>query len=156
MSHNKGSALLKPPFPTKRLDSRVLRGYCGAQVIYGPGPFTCGESKGPSRGGLWFKPDNTKHKIVLGYSWGQFSPRQNPKSHRKEGQKRYRTKLGKKSKISRESCPYCHSILCTWRSRILRLLQPPPTTLGIGWWDKYQSWGGWPYTWTKDNERRLV
>ena len=32
-----GSVLLKPPFPTKRLDSRVLRGYCGAQMIYGPG-----------------------------------------------------------------------------------------------------------------------
>ena len=25
---------------------------CGAQVIYRPGPFTRGESKGPSRGGL--------------------------------------------------------------------------------------------------------
>ena len=49
-----------------------------------------------------------------------------PRSHRKEGQKWYRKQLGKKSKISvsiekgtlesittRESCPYCHSILCT-------------------------------------------
>src|SRR6266581_15926 len=108
MSHNKGSVLPKPPFPTRRLDSRVLRGYCRAQVIHGPGPFTRGESKGPSRGGLWPKPDNIKYKIALGYSRGQFSPRQNPKSHRTEGQKRYRTKLERKSKISRESCPYCH------------------------------------------------
>ena len=57
---------------------------CGAQVIYGSGPFTRGESKGPSRGGLWPKLDNTRHKIALGYSRGQFSFRQNPKSHRTE------------------------------------------------------------------------
>ena len=94
--------------------------------------FTRGESKGPSRGRLWPKPDNIKHKVALRYSRGQFSPRQNPKSHRTEGQKRYRTKLEKKSKISRESCPYCHSILCTWQSRILQLLQPPPTTFEYG------------------------
>ena len=91
----------------------IYNNNCGAQVIYGPGPFTRGESKGPSRGGLWLKPDNIKHKIALGYSRGQFSPQQNPKSHQTEGQKRYRTKLERKSKISRESCPYCHSILCT-------------------------------------------
>ena len=95
---------------------------CGAQVIYGPSPFTRGESTSPSRGGLWPKPDNIKNMIALGYSRGQFSPRQNPKSHRTEGQKRYKTKLERKSKISRESCPYCHSILCTWQSRILQLL----------------------------------
>ena len=49
---------------------------CGAQVIYGPDPFTHGESKGPSRGGLWPKLDNIEHKVALGYSRGQFSPRQ--------------------------------------------------------------------------------
>ena len=86
---------------------------CGAQVIYGPGLFTRGESEGPNRGGLRPKPDNIKHRMALGYSRGKFSPRQNPKSHRTEGQKRYRAKLERKSKISRESCPYCHSILCT-------------------------------------------
>ena len=114
--------------------------YCGPQVIYGPCPFTHGESKGPSWGGLWPKPDNIKHRIALGYSREQFSPRQNPKSHRTEGQKRYRIKFERKSKISRENCPYCHSILCTWQSRILQLLQPPPTTLSMDWWDKYQFW----------------
>ena len=49
-----------------------------------------------------------------------------PRSHKKKGQKWYRDNLRKKSKISvpiengmlesvttRESCPYCHSILCT-------------------------------------------
>ena len=96
MSHNKGSVLPKLSFPTRMSDSRVLRGYCGAQVIYGPGPFTRRESKGPSRGGLWPKPDNMKHKIALGYSRGRFSPRQNLKSHRTEGQKRYRTKIERK------------------------------------------------------------
>ena len=85
MSHNKGSVLPKPHFTTKRLDSRVLRGYCGAQIIYGPDPFTRGESKGPSRGGLWPKLDNIKHKIALGYSRGQFSPRQTQSPTGKRG-----------------------------------------------------------------------
>ena len=76
MSHNKGSVLPKPPFPTKRLDSRVLRGYCGAQIICGSSPFTRRGSKGPSRGGIWPKHNNIKPKIALGYSRGQFSPRQ--------------------------------------------------------------------------------
>ena len=61
-----------------------------------------------------------------------------PRSHKKKGQKWYRNNLGKKSKIStpiekdmlerittRESCLYCHSILCTWQSHTLQLLQPP-------------------------------
>ena len=86
---------------------------CGAQVIYGPGPFTRGESRGPSRGGLWPKPDKIKPEKSLGYIQGLFGPRQDLKSHRSEGQKGYRTKLERASKISRESCPYCHSILCT-------------------------------------------
>ena len=63
------------------------------QVIYGPGPSTRGESKGPSRGGLWPKPDKIKHRMASGYCRGQFGPRQNLKSHQKEGQKRYRAKL---------------------------------------------------------------
>ena len=45
-------------------------------IIYGPNPFTCGESTGPSRGGLWPKLNNIKHKIALGYSRGSLSPRQ--------------------------------------------------------------------------------
>ena len=40
----------------------------------------------------------------------------------------------------RESCHYCHWILCVRQSNAFQLLQPPPTTLGMGWWDKYQSW----------------
>ena len=31
-----------------------------------------------------------------------------------------------------------------------------PTTLGMGWWDKYQSWKIEPHTWTLDKEDRLV
>ena len=52
-------------------------------IIYGPDPFTCGESTGPSRGGLWPKPDNIKHEIALGYSRGQFYPRQTQSPTRK-------------------------------------------------------------------------
>ena len=54
-------------------------------IIYGPSPFTCGESTGSSRGGLWPKPDNIKHKIALGYSRGQFNPRQTQSPTRKRG-----------------------------------------------------------------------
>ena len=91
-----------------------------------------------------------------------------PRYHWKKGQKRYRSSL-KKSKISRstkkdtlegtttkESCPYCHSILCTWQSHTFQLLQPPPTILDMGWWDKYQSWKSRSYTWTKDKEHMRV
>ena len=56
------------------------------------------EGYGPS-------PINIKHKIALGYSRGQFSPQQNPKSHRTEGQKRYRTKLERKSKNIKGKLP---------------------------------------------------
>ena len=37
----------------------------------------------------------------------------NPTSHQREGQKRHRTKFERKSKISVESCPYYHLMLCT-------------------------------------------
>ena len=44
-----------------------------------------GESEGPSRGELWPKLNNIKHKIALGYSRGQFSPRQTQHSTEKRG-----------------------------------------------------------------------
>ena len=62
-------------------------------IIYGPSPFICGESTGPSRGGLWSKPDNIKHKIALGYSQGQFNPRQTPSPTRKRGKNGIRLSL---------------------------------------------------------------
>ena len=70
-----------------------LYNMCGAQIIYGPGPSTRGESRGLSRGGLWPKSDKIKHEKSLGYIQGQFGPQQNFKSHRREGQKRYRNKF---------------------------------------------------------------
>ena len=54
----------------------MLKLVCGAQMIYGPGPSTRGESKGPSRGRLWPK----LNKIAFGYCRGQFSPRQTQSS----------------------------------------------------------------------------
>ena len=76
MSRIEDSSLPKPSFPTKKSDSRVLRGCCGAQMIYGPGPSTRGESKGPSRGGLWPELD----RIAFGCCRGQFGPRQTQSS----------------------------------------------------------------------------
>ena len=49
----------------------------------------------------------------------------NPTSHQSEGQKGYRTKLERAPKISRESCPYCHLILCTWQNQILWFYNHP-------------------------------
>ena len=69
-------------------------------IAYGPGPFTRREFKGPNRRGLWPKPNNVKHRMALRYRRGPLSPRQTQKSHRREGQKRYRTKFERKSKIS--------------------------------------------------------
>ena len=43
-------------------------------IVYGPSPFTRGESKGPSRGRLWPKLNNIKHVIAMGYSRGPLSP----------------------------------------------------------------------------------
>ena len=49
-----------------KIISFSLFGSYGAQMIYGPGPSTQGESKGPSRGGLWPELD----KIAFGYRRG--------------------------------------------------------------------------------------
>ena len=54
-------------------------------IIYGSGPFTYGEPKGPSRGGLWPKLNNIKHKIALGYSRGSLSPQQTQSLTEKRG-----------------------------------------------------------------------
>ena len=48
------------------LGMKITKTYCEAQMIYGPGPSTQGESKGPSRGGLWPK----SNKIAFGYRRG--------------------------------------------------------------------------------------
>ena len=57
-----------------------------------PGPFTCEEAKGPSRGGLWPKLD----KIALGFSRRQFSPRQTQSPTGKRGKNGIGLKLGRK------------------------------------------------------------
>ena len=44
-----------------------------------------GSPKAQSRGGLWPNLDNIKHKIALGYSRGQFSPRQTQNPTGKRG-----------------------------------------------------------------------
>ena len=62
-----------------------MKNYLWGPIVYEPGPFTRGESKGPSRGGLWPKLNNIKHKIALGYSRGQFSPQQTQSPTGKRG-----------------------------------------------------------------------
>ena len=51
MSRNEGSELPKPPFPTKRSDSRVLRGYCGAQQYMGQAHLFTGSLKAQAEEG---------------------------------------------------------------------------------------------------------
>ena len=92
-----------------------------------------------------------------------------PRSHRKEGQKWYRKQLGKKSKISvsiekgmlesittRESCPYCHSILCTWQSHTLQLFTITPNHSRYGLMGQISVLESRTYTWTLDEGYRLV
>ena len=136
-------------------------------IICGPDPFIHWSSRPEPRKVIaqdrWYK-----YKIVLGHSRGRFSPRHVRGLTGRKGKNGIGT-VWKKSKISRsiekdtlesittrESCHYCHSILCTWQSHTLHLLQPPPTTLDMGWWDKYQSWKSRSYTWTKDKEHMGV
>ena len=121
-------------------------------IIRGPGPFIRWGPKAQAE-----KGDGLGSAIQVRNSLGTQSRTTQssacPRSHKEKWQKWYGNNLEKKSKISvpiekgmlesvttRESCPYCHSILCTWQSHTLQLLQPPSTTLGMGWWDKYQSW----------------
>ena len=61
-------------------------------MIYGPGPSTRGESKGPSRGGLRPKLD----KIAFGYHRRQVGPRQTQSTPRKKGKNGIGLKLGRK------------------------------------------------------------
>ena len=61
-------------------------------MIYGSGPSTRGESKGPSRGGLQPKLD----KVAYGYRRGQFSPRQTQSPTRKRGENGIGLELGRK------------------------------------------------------------
>ena len=51
MSRNKGSELSKPPSPTRRSDSRVLRGYCGAQQYMGQAHLFTGSPKAQAEEG---------------------------------------------------------------------------------------------------------
>ena len=113
---------------------KLLFENCRAQVIYGPGPFTRGESEGPSREELWSKLDHIKRKTVLGYSRGQFSPRQTQNPTGKKGQSWYKTKLERKVKNIRGK-------LLSLPFNALYLTEPysstVTTTLSMGWWDKY-------------------
>ena len=45
-------------------------------IVYGPGPFTRRESKGPSRRELWPKANNVEYRIALRCRRGPLSPRQ--------------------------------------------------------------------------------
>ena len=100
-------------------------------IVYGPGSFTRRESTGPSRRGLWPKPNNVKYRIALRYRRGLLSPRQTQSPTEERGKNGIGLSLKENLKISGEGCPYYHSMLCTRQSRTLWLLQPPPTTLGM-------------------------
>jgi len=42
--------------------------------------------------------------------------------------------------ISKGKLSLLHSVFCTWQSHTFLPLQPLPTTLGKGGWDKYQRY----------------
>ena len=62
-------------------------------IIYGSGPLTHGESKGPSQRRLWPKLSNIKHKMARRCSRRHFSPRQTQRSTEKRGKNGIRTNL---------------------------------------------------------------
>ena len=65
---------------------------CGAQIICRPGPFTSEEARGLSRGRLWSKLS----RIAMGFSRGQFGPRQTQSPTRKRSKNGIGLKLGRK------------------------------------------------------------
>src|SRR6266568_1045094 len=77
--------ITKTPLSNQEVGQQGFEGLLWGPIVDGPGPFTHGESKSPSRGGLWPKLHNIKHKVALGYSRGQFSPRQTQSSTGKRG-----------------------------------------------------------------------
>ena len=100
---------------------RTPRGTVGPKWFMGRARLPVKGARGPSQG-----------KAIAQARWDNLAiqPRTvlfsaNPTSHQSEGQKGYRTKLERASKIFRKSCPYCHLILCTWQSRILWLYNHP-------------------------------
>ena len=137
-------------------------------IIRGPGPFISWGPKAQAEEG--YGPGSAiQVRNSLGTQPRTIQSLACPRSHKKKEQKWYRNNLGKNLKISmpiekgmlgrittRESCPYCHSILCTWQSHTLQLLQPPPTTLSTGWWDKYQSWNVDPTRGRRIKKHKLV
>ena len=56
----------------------------------------------------------------------------------------------KRMETSKGKLSLLHSVLCTWQSHAFLPLQPLPTTLGRGWWDKYQHYE------SKSKRRKLI
>ena len=58
-------------------------------------------------------------------------------------------------KYLRESCCYCIKYSATKLNLVFQPLQPLPTTLGRGWWDKYQHYKSKPtrgvWRWEEDS-----
>ena len=99
MSCNKGLVLPKPSSPTKRLDSRVLRGYCGAQWSVGQAHLLVGVQR-PKPRKVMAQARQYKYEVALGHSRGRFTPRHNRGLTRRKGKNGIKTTLEKKSKIS--------------------------------------------------------
>ena len=71
--------------------------YMWGPIVYGPGPFTRRESKGPSRRGLWPKLNKYQVQDRLGIQPRIVHTSAELKSHLKEEQKRQRTDLERRS-----------------------------------------------------------
>ena len=108
-----------------------FEGLLWGPIVYGPDPFTRGESKGPSRGGLWPKPNNIKHKIALGYSRGPLSPRQTQSPTGKRGKNGIELNLKENLKYPEKAAPTAIQYSAPDRAAFFGFLQPPPTTLSM-------------------------
>ena len=125
-------------------------------MTYGPSPFTRGESEGPRRGELWPKLSNIRHKTILGYSRGQFSPRQTQKPTRERGKAGIRLNLEENLKISGEK-------LLSSPFNALHLTEPYPSTVTTtpnhftyGLMGQISAPESQTYTWAPENGCMLV
>ena len=125
-------------------------------MTYGPSPFTRGESEGPSRGELWPKLGSIRHKTILGYSRGQFSPRQTQNPTRKRGKAGIRLKLERKSENIRGK-------LLSFPFNALHLTEPysstvttTPNHFTYGLMGQISAPESQTYTWALENGCMLV
>ena len=98
----------------------------------GQAPLLVGSPKGPSRRGLWPKPNNIKHKIALRYSRGPLSPRQTQSPTEKRGKNGIGLSLKENLKYPEKAALTAIQYSAPDRAVFFGFYNHPSTTLGMG------------------------